>query len=130
MPRDTDYDIDGLLQLWTDPDAGEDDFRRWYTDPVRVNGSTVAAANLATRAATLRSSLAETRRTVLEVVETGDRVAVAFELGGRHVGALDLGAQVLEPTGRDIVVRVIDILSLDADGRIAGITMVAQPQPG
>jgi ketosteroid isomerase-like protein len=61
---------------------------------------------------------------VLDVCDAGDKVAVAFRLSGRQVGPMGTAAGVLPPTGQDIALRVIDILTL-TDGRISEITMVA-----
>jgi ketosteroid isomerase-like protein len=122
------FDIEVLLDLWTrlpaDPAEAGDAFRTLYTDPVVVNGATLTADDLVARAHALQQTYSPLRREVLDVCDAGDKVAVAFRLGGRQVGPLRTAAGVLEPTGRDITVRVIDILTL-TDGRISEITMVA-----
>ena len=122
------FDIEALLDLWTGlpTDAAEaaDAFRALYTDPVVVNGATVAAGDLVARAQALQRTFQPLRREVLDVCDAGDKVAVAFRLGGRQIGPLSTAAGVLPPTGRDITLRVIDILTL-TDGRISEITMVA-----
>jgi hypothetical protein len=123
------FDVEGLLQLWTDP-LPEDDaaaaehFRRLYTDPVTVNGTPLTAADLVTRARVMQAALEEPEREVLAVSDAGESVAVAFRLAGRQVGPLDTPAGRVAPTGRRIDVRIIDILTL-SDGRISGIWMVA-----
>ena len=122
------FDIEALLDLWTDlpadPAAAVDAFRTLYTDPVVVNGTALTAEDLVTRARALQQTFDPMRREVLEVVDAGDKVAVAFRLSGRQVGPLTTAAGVLAPTGQEIALRVIDILTL-TDGRISEITMVA-----
>ena len=122
------FDVSALLDLWTrphpDPAAGVDAFRQLYTDPVRVNGADLTCAELLQRAYALQGALADVERTVLEVCDAGDQVAVAFRLSGRHVGPLGTSAGMLAAIGSMISLRVIDVLTL-TDGRISAITMVA-----
>jgi hypothetical protein len=120
------WSIDQLLALWSDPAATKDDFRRCYTDPVRVNGTDLTVDALVARAGALRSALHQPQRTVLRVVDAEQAVSVAFELSGRHDGPLPTASAVLAPTGAEIRLRVIDILGLAADGRISDVTMVAE----
>ena len=123
------FDVERLLRLWTDP-LPEDDgaaaeaFRELYTDPVTVNGAQVSAAEMVARARAVQGVFADVEREVLEVADAGDRVAVAFRMGGRQVGTLSTSAGPLAPTGRELALRVIDLLTL-TDGRISGIWMVA-----
>jgi ketosteroid isomerase-like protein len=122
------FDADRLLRLWTDPlpegPAAEEAFRVVYTDPVTVNGVRLRAADLVARARALQQTFERPEREIVAVVEDGDRVAVAFRLRGRQVGPYATSAGPLPPTGRDLDLRVIDVLTL-VDGRIAGIWMVA-----
>jgi ketosteroid isomerase-like protein len=128
------FDVDGLLRLWTDPlpdddAAAAEAFREVYTDPVRVNGADLTAADLVARARALQRTFEEPEREVLDVVEgdviEGDgKVALAFRLGGRQVGPLSTAAGPLAPTGQHLQLRVIDVLTLTG-GRISAITMVA-----
>ncbi|HZA03077.1 MAG TPA: ester cyclase [Propionibacteriaceae bacterium] len=122
------FDIEALLDLWTrlpsDPAEAADAFRTLYTDPVVVNGAVLGADDLVARARALQQTFQPLRREVLDVCDAGDKLAVAFRLSGRQVGPLATAAGVLTPTGRDIALRVIDILTL-TDGRISEITMVA-----
>jgi ketosteroid isomerase-like protein len=122
------FDIEALLDLWTrlpaDPAAAADAFRTLYTDPVTVNGVTVGADDLVERAHALRQTYSPLHREVLDVCDAGNKVAVAFRIGGPQVGPMSTAAGVLEPTGREVALRVIDILTL-TDGRISEITMVA-----
>ncbi len=121
------FDIEALLDLWTElptaPAAVADAFRAFYTDPVRVNGNLLTVGDLVARARALQQTFDPVRREVLDVVDAGDKVAVAFRLSGRQVGPLNTAAGVLPPTGQEVALRVIDILTL-TDGRISEITMV------
>jgi SnoaL-like polyketide cyclase len=121
-------DVDRLLRLWTDAlprddEAAADAFRGLYADPVTVNGTPLSAADMVARARVMQAALAEPEREVLAVVESGDAVAVAFRLAGRHVGPLDTPAGRLPASGARIDLRVIDVLSI-AGGRISAIWMV------
>ncbi|MGY1784402.1 ester cyclase [Geodermatophilus sp. SYSU D00698] len=122
------FDVDRLLRLWTDPlpggPAAEEAFRAVYTDPVTVNGRPLAAADLVARARAVQRTFERVERQVVAVVEDGDRVVVAFRMGGRQVGPLQTAAGPLPPTGRDVRLRVVDVLTLDG-GRIADVWMVA-----
>jgi ketosteroid isomerase-like protein len=123
------FDVERLLRLWTDrlPDddaAAAEAFRAVYADPVTVNGVPIPAADLVARARVLQAALERPEREVLDVVDAGDAVAVAFRLRGRQVGPLNTAAGPLDPTGEVIELRVIDVLRL-TDGRISSIRMVA-----
>ena len=123
------YDIERLLRLWTDPlpdnpSAAADAFREIYADPVPVNGNQLSAADLVERARALQATFDAPQREVLDVVESGSKVAVAFRLRGRQVGPLATSAGVLPATGRDVTLRVIDILTV-TDGLITEIWMVS-----
>lgn len=121
------FDIEDLLELWTQPirpDRAADAFRRFYLDPVLINGTPISAEDLAHRAAALRGAFDVVRREVIEICDGGDKIAVAFRLGGRHVGPLMTAAGELAATGQELTLSVIDILTLRG-GRISEITMVA-----
>ncbi len=124
----TAFDVERLLRLWSDPlpdgPAAEDAFRAVYTDPVTVNGRVLPVADLVARARAVQGTFEQVRREVVTVVEDGDRVAVAFRMGGRQVGTYQTSAGPLPPTGRELQLRVIDVLTL-TDGRISDIWMVA-----
>jgi hypothetical protein len=123
------FDIDGLLDLWSGDavhgPGAEDAFRAFYTDPVTVNGVPLGAADLVVRAKAVQAAFDGLTREVLDVCTGGDRVAVAFRMSGRQTGPLATSAGVLEPSGRPISLRVVDILRLDGDGRISSLVMVA-----
>jgi hypothetical protein len=123
------FDIDVLLRLWTEPlptdsQAAADKFRQVYTDPVSVNGTELTADDLVARARALQSTFESPERVVLDVADIGNKIAVAFRLRGRQIGPHTTALGVLQPTGRHIDLRVIDILTL-TDGRISSLWMVA-----
>jgi len=123
------FDVERLLRLWTEPlpagdDAAADAFRELYTDPVTVNGTPLTAAQLVARAREVQGVFADPEREVLGVADAGERVAVAFRMGGRQVGTLTTAAGPLPPTGQVLRLRVIDLLTLTG-GRISEIVMVA-----
>jgi ketosteroid isomerase-like protein len=122
------FDVDRLLRLWTDPlpadDVAETAFREVYADPVVVNGARLTAADLVVRARALQQVFEQPEQEVLAVVDGGRQVAVAFRLRGRQIGTLATSAGPLPPTGRDLDLRVIDVLTIE-DGRINEIRMVA-----
>ena len=118
-----------MLRLWTEPlptdsQAAADKFRQVYTDPVTVNGTELTAGDLVARARALQGTFESPERVILDVADTGDKVAVAFRLLRRHVGPLATALGVLQSTGREVDLRIIDILTL-TDGRISNIWMVA-----
>ena len=123
-----DFDLDGLLRVWMSPlpngPEAEDAFRAFYTDPVRVNGTSLDAASLVERARGLQAALADQDREVLDVVETDGKLAVAFRLAGRHVGPFRTAAGVLSPTGHRIELRIVDILTI-TEGRVSEVWMAA-----
>ena len=122
------YDVGALLDLWTSPPADDDEavaaFRAVYTDPVVVNGVRLTALELVGRARSLRATVEDPQREVLDLVQDGDKVAVAFRLTGRHVGPLASQLGPVGATGRMLTLRAIDVLTLEG-GRIAHIQMVA-----
>ena len=99
-------------------------FRELYADPVRVNRTSMSPAAFVARARAVQHAFSPVRRELLSVVEQGDRIAVAFRMGGPHVGTWTTSAGPLPPTGRELWLRVIDVLTV-SNGRITDIIMVA-----
>jgi ketosteroid isomerase-like protein len=91
---------------------------------VTVNGTPIGVVDLVDRARAVQHTFDPVRREVLSVVEEGDRVAVAFRMGGPQVGTWATSAGPVPATGREFWLRVIDVLTL-AGGRITDIVMVA-----
>jgi hypothetical protein len=123
------FDVEALMRLWTTPlpnsdaDAAEA-FRTLYQDPVTINGAVVKVEDLVARARVVQAVFDPRDNEILDVVDDGDKVAVAFRMKGRQVGPLPTSLGPLAPTGEDLDVRVIDILTL-TDERVSNIWMVA-----
>lgn len=120
--------VERLLPLWTHPVADredvEADFRAVYADPVLVNGASTSVGQLVQRAASLQGAFADLAMDVLDVVETADRLVLAFLMRGRHVGTFASAVGDIPATGRRIEVRTIDVLTVEA-GKITRIWVVA-----
>jgi predicted ester cyclase len=122
------FDIDGLLDLWARPHTSgpeaEADFGRFYTNPVVVNGASIGLSALVDRAIALQGTFQDVEREVLEVAESEDAVTVVFRISGRQVGPMASSAGIVPPTGRDISLRVIDLLRL-TEGKVSSLWMNA-----
>jgi hypothetical protein len=111
--------VERLLPLWTEPVDSRDDpeaaFRGVYADPVVVNGTDTPVAQLVDRARSLQRAFAQLRMDILDTVQTPDRVVIAFNMLGRHVGPFVSPLGTVAPTQRRIEVRTIDVLALSAN---------------
>lgn len=120
--------LDRLLPLWTQPVDSRDDaeaaFREVYADPVVVNGAEMTVAGLVGRARMLQQAFDQLGMSIVDTVETPDRVVLAFFMRGRHVGPFHSALGTVAPTQREIEVRTIDVLTLTA-GRVSAIWVVA-----
>ena len=120
--------LERLLPLWTEPVDGRDDpeaaFGAVYADPVVVNGTEMSLTALVARARSLQQAFDQLGMDILDTVETPDRVVVAFEMRGRHVGPYASPLGTVAPTGRDIAVSTIDVLTI-AGGLVTAIWVVA-----
>jgi predicted ester cyclase len=118
---------DRLFALWIEPIEGRSDvyadFLAVYTDPVVVNGTSVALPALIDRGRMLQAALRDVERELLDVVEAPDRLAIAFVLRGTHLGVYESPAGPVQPTGRRVEFRALDILQVE-HGRVAGIWVV------
>nr|BFE62452.1 hypothetical protein GCM10020063_069780 [Dactylosporangium thailandense] len=121
-------DIDAVLALWDTPiDERADpaaDFRRFYADPVAVNGVPVSADGLVARARALQAAFADRRTELVHRIETGDRIVIGFFMHVRHAGPYDTPLGTVAATGRRLRIRVNDILTV-RDGRIADIWVMS-----
>ncbi|MBW8767674.1 MAG: ester cyclase [Geodermatophilales bacterium] len=79
---------------------------------------------MAARARAIQQVFDQPEWQVLEVVDGGAKVAVAFRMRGRQVGALSTSAGTVPPTGQLLDLRVIDVLTITG-GRVSDIWMVA-----
>ena len=117
--------LDRLFQVWTDSsglDELENRLAAFYTDPVQVNGSDLSLADLAARARGLHAAFSDLRSQVLQVVADTDTdaVAVAFVMHGRHTGPYQTPFGIIQPTGADVQIRTIDVLTL-TDEKISAV---------
>jgi predicted ester cyclase len=116
------------VQLWTQPVDALDDaeavFRAVYADPVMVNGTEMRVAELVGRARSLQQAFDGLGMQILDTVETQDRIVIAFVMHGRHVGPFVSPLGTVAPTGREIEVRTIDVLTVTA-GVVSAIWVVS-----
>jgi predicted ester cyclase len=121
-------DLDAVLALWDQPVADRADpaadFRRFYADPVPINGSLASADDLVARARALQSAFADRRTELVHRVETADRLVIGFYMHVRHVGPYDTPLGRVEATGRQLKIRVNDILTI-RDGKITDIWVMS-----
>jgi hypothetical protein len=119
--------VDRLARLWTEPLGTSAEalraFRETYTDPVSINGVDVSVAALVERARGFQRAFADLRIDLIEQVEAPGRLVIVFWQRGRHVGPLESPLGEISPTGREVEVRVIDVLSI-TEGRISAIQVV------
>ena len=120
--------LERLLPLWTQRVDSWDDleatFSEVYADPVVVNGIEMRVPELASRARSLQGSFDGLSMQILDTVETADRIVIAFLMRGRHVGPFASPLGTVAPTGRDIEVRTIDVLTVTA-GVVSAIWVVS-----
>jgi SnoaL-like polyketide cyclase len=123
----TDY-IERLFAVWRDTPADDDEalaaFRALYTDPVRVNGVPLTAADLLARARTLGAAYEGLKLEVVDSFEAPGRVVVVHRLSGRQVGPVPTPLGDLAATGRTSEGLTIDVLVVE-DGRITDVWVVA-----
>lgn len=77
------------------------------------------------RAAGLHAAFTEHDREVLEIVSGPGKLVIAFRHAARHTGPWSTPVGELAPTGRRIEALVIDVLTVDPDGRISAVVVVA-----
>jgi hypothetical protein len=108
--------VQALFGLWQQPDRATDleaAFAAFYTDPVIVNGVELSIADMVARARSVNTAFHGLTADILQVVEGGDgSLGVAFVMRGRHTGPYRGPFGIVEPTGIDVEIRTIDILTL------------------
>ena len=118
-----------LLDLWSLPPDERPDplaaFHAVYADPVTINGAAWPVADLVERARALHAAFTEHAVEVVDRVESPGKLAVAFRHTARHTGVWRTPLGELAPTGRVVSGLGIDVLTLDADGRVRAIWVVA-----
>jgi predicted ester cyclase len=119
--------LERLFDAWTGADDlthVEDRFATLYADPVRVNGTPMSLTDLGARARSLHGAFSGLRAELLQVVEDNDSVAVAFVLHGWHTGPYGTPFGIIQPTGSQVQVRTIDVLTIE-DDKISAIWVTA-----
>ena len=116
-----------LTRLWTEPVPAPAQavraFAELYTDPVSMNGVPTSLLELVERARGLQSAFADLSMEVIDEFEAPNRFVIVFLQRGRHVGTLSLPLGDIPPTGREVEVRTIDVLSM-TDDRISAVQVV------
>jgi hypothetical protein len=114
--------------LWTEPvgdgPAASAAFAAVYADPLVVNGMPMTVAQLVDRARSLQQAFEGLSMQVVDQIDTSDRLVIAFLMRGRHVGPYASPLGTIPPTGREIQVRTIDVLTVE-DGLVSAIWVVA-----
>jgi predicted ester cyclase len=121
--------VDRAMRLWTEPIPTDDAaarraFAGVYADPVTVNGNSVPLQAIVDRARMMQGAFADLRAELQELVTTGDHVAFAFQLSGRHVGPFTTPIGTAPATGRSFNVLAMDVFVV-ADDRVVRIWAVA-----
>ena len=68
----------------------------------------------------MQRAFTELRIELIDQIEVPGRIVIVFWQRGRHVGPLETPLGVISATGREIEIRVIDVLSL-TDGRVSAV---------
>jgi predicted ester cyclase len=84
----------------------------------------MSIADMVVRARTLNAALEGLTAEILQVVGGDGSLAAAFVMRGRHTGPYAGPFGIVEPTGIDVVIRTIDILTL-TDGKVSKIWVIA-----
>ncbi|WP_433306743.1 ester cyclase [Actinoplanes sp. CA-030573] len=120
---------DQLFDLWrVPPDVHGDPvaaFARLYADPVIINGVPMAVTGLVERAAALHEAFTGHTIEVVDRVEAPGKLTVAFRHTARHTGVWRTPLGDLPPTGGTVTGLGIDVLTIDDEGRISAIWVLA-----
>jgi hypothetical protein len=108
-----------LFALWSVPPDSHDDpvaaFGALYADPVLINGSPMAVADLVERARVLHRAFTEHEITVVDRVAQPGKLAIAFRHTARHSGPWATPLGEMAATGRTVAGLGIDLLTLAGD---------------
>lgn len=120
--------VEDLMSLWRrlpdDDEAARAAVGRLYAERVSVNGAELTLDDLVARARGLQAALSDLRHEMLERVEAGDKLVIAFTLHGRHTGPLSTPLGEVPATGKPVTMQGMDVLTL-SEGRITKITVLA-----
>ena len=118
-----------LFDLWSQPPDQHREplaaFRAIYTDPVTINGSAWPVADLVERARALHTAFTEHAIEVVDRVATPGKLVIAFRHTARHTGLWRTPLGELPATGRTVAGLGIDVLTIEGDGRISAIWVLA-----
>jgi hypothetical protein len=122
--------LERALRLWISPlpegDAAVSAFRTVYTDPLEVNGETTGLGVVVERARMLQGAFDGMRHHIKERFEAPGRQAFAFQITGRHVGALETPLGSIAATGRELTLHGMDIFLVDDEAdRVTGVWALA-----
>ena len=84
----------------------------------------MTVAQLVDRTRSLQQSFDGLSMQIVDRIDTSDRLVIAFLMRGRHVGPYASPLGSIPPTGREIEVRTIDVLTIE-DGLVSAIWVVA-----
>ena len=84
----------------------------------------MTVAQLVDRTRSLQQSFDRLSMQIVDRIDTSDRLVIAFLMRGRHVGPYASPLGSIPPTGREIEVRTIDVLTIE-DGLVSAIWVVA-----
>ncbi len=125
--------VQRIMALWqrmpTHDQAAHRAVAELYCDPVLVNNVEFTIGDLVGRARQLQAAFTDLRHDVHERVETHDKLVIAFAMHGRHTGPWSTSLGVIAPTGREVTIQGIDVLTF-TEGRISKITVLADELGG
>jgi hypothetical protein len=111
------HPVDRMLQLWKHPPEPDQStlsaFRAVYSDPYRVNGTSIPVVDLMQRVRTLHAALDGLHHEVLDRVDAPGRTALLLRQEGIHVGPLPTPLGTLAATGRRLQRRLVEFISHD-----------------
>lgn len=120
--------VECLMGLWREPppddSAAVQAFRELYTDPVLINGASMAVTDLLARARALHAAFDGLHHELLHRVDAPDQIVIAFLMRGIHSGVYRTPLGDVAPTGEPVAIRTIDILTL-TEGRVSQVWVVA-----
>jgi L-rhamnose mutarotase len=118
-----------LFALWIVPPDQHGDaeaaFRQVYADPVLINGTPMAVADLVARAASLHAAFTDHDIEVVDRVSAPGKLTVAFRHRARHTGPWVTPLGELAPSGQTVNGLGIDVLTVGDDGRVTAIWVLA-----
>lgn len=116
--------LDRIMEIWLhlpdDDETAARAIRECYTDPVTVNGTPLSAGDLVARARTMHRAFTGLDRTVVRRIDSPGSITAVFFLHGRHTGPLRTPLGEVAPSGREVRIRTVDVLTV-ADGKVTEV---------